>query len=176
MQSIQSINADNYSYNSFGFSLQTSSGDVIDLSMYDERSASISHEQTDNTQSTMLSLSHAYGYSFHYEGDGIDENDQKEIDAAMKLVQPQIDAYLSNVQKSSETVTLASTVNTAYDINQTLPEAKDQNMQNYTNNSLLKLIDQMMEQADKQNATVLDGAQKLFESVLKQQKGFELYM
>ncbi|NCB55499.1 MAG: diacylglycerol kinase, partial [Epsilonproteobacteria bacterium] len=102
MQS-QSINTTNYSYNSLGFSLQTSSGDVIDLNMYDERSASISHEQSGGMQNTMLSLSHAYGYNFHYEGDGIDENDQKEIDAAMKLIQPQIDEYLSNVQQSSET-------------------------------------------------------------------------
>ncbi|WP_060825965.1 hypothetical protein [Sulfurospirillum cavolei] len=175
MQS-QSINTNNYSYNSLGFSLQTSSGDVIDLNMYDERSASISHEQSGGTQNTMLSLSHAYGYNFHYEGDGIDENDQKEIDAAMKLIQPQIDEYLSNVQQSSETVTLASAINTAYEVNQTLPSAKDQNTQNYTNNSLLKMIDQMMEQADKQNEKVLEGAQKLFESVLKQQKGFELYV
>ncbi|MCD8544663.1 MAG: hypothetical protein LRY52_07340 [Sulfurospirillum cavolei] len=175
MQS-QSINTTNYSYNSLGFSLQTSSGDVIDLNMYDERSASISHEQSGGTQNTMLSLSHAYGYSFHYEGDGIDENDQKEIDAAMQLIQPQIDEYLSNVQKSSETVTLASAINTAYEVNQTLPSAKDQNTQNYTNNSLLKMIDHMMEQADKQNEKVLEGAQKLFESVLKQQKGFELYV
>jgi len=38
------------------------------------------------------------------------------------------------------------------------------------------MIDQMMEQADKQNEKVLEGAQKLFESVLKQQKGFELYV
>ena len=175
MQS-QSINTNNYSYNSLGFSLQTSSGDVIDLNMYDERSASISHEQSGGTQNTMLSLSHPYGYNFHYEGDGIDENDQKEIDAAMQLIQPQIDEYLSNVQKSSETVTLASAINTAYEVNQTLPNAKDQNTQNYTNNSLLKMIDHMMEQADKQNEKVLEGAQKLFESVLKQQRGFELYV
>ena len=73
----QISSANNLNYNSFGFSLQTSSGDTIDLSMYDSRSASISQEQSGNTQSTTLSLSHAYGYSFHFDGNGIDENDQK---------------------------------------------------------------------------------------------------
>ena len=46
----------------------------------------------------------------------------------------------------------------------------------FGNISIPKMIDQMMEQADKQNEKVLEGAQKLFESVLKQQKGFELYV
>ena len=62
---MQSVSANNYSSNAFGFSLQTSSGDTIDLSMYDQRSAEISQETNGSTQTTTLSLSHAYGYSFH---------------------------------------------------------------------------------------------------------------
>lgn len=173
---MQSISANNYNYNSFGFSLQTSSGDTIDLSMYDARYAEMSQEKSNTSQSTTLTLAHAYGYSFHYEGNGIDQNDQKEIDAAMKLIQPQLDEYLKNVQESAQNTNLASLTNTAYDVNQKLPVAKNKNTQNFMNDSLLKMIDKIMQKAENQNEKTLQEAQKLFDSILKQQKGFELYM
>ena len=173
---MQSINASNYSYNSLDFSLQTSSGDTIDLSMYDERSLDISQEQSGTTSSTSLTLSHAYGYSFHYKGNGIDENDQKEIDAAMKLIQPMMDEYLKNVEASGSSTSQANTTNTAYDINSKLPTIEDLNTQNYANDSILKSLDKILEKAQKQNEQLLQEAQKLFDSILKQQKGFELYM
>ncbi|MBP1679926.1 MAG: hypothetical protein H6Q35_265 [Proteobacteria bacterium] len=173
---MQSIGANNYSYNSLGFSLQTSSGDVIDLSMYDERYAEISQENNGTTQTTTMTLSHAYGYNFHYEGDGIDANDQKEIDAAMKLIQPMMDEYLKNVEESGSSATQAKTTNTAYDINAKLPTIEDLNTQNYANNSILKSLDKILEKAENQNEKMLKEAQKLFDSILKQQKGFELYI
>ena len=72
---MQTTSANNGNYNSFGFSMQTSSGDTINLSMYDARYAEVSQENTDTTQSTTYSLAHAYGYSFHYDGNGIDANE-----------------------------------------------------------------------------------------------------
>lgn len=173
---MQSINANNYSYNSLDFSLKTSSGDVIDLSMYDERSTEFSQEKSGNTLSTTMSLSHAYGYSFHYEGNGIDANDQKEIDAAMKEIQPMMDEYLKNIEKSGTSATQAKTTNTAYEINAKLPKTDDLNTQNYMNDSILKSLDKMLAKAEKQNEKLLQEAQKLFDSILKQQKGFELYL
>ena len=173
---MQSVSANNYSSNAFGFSLQTSSGDTIDLSMYDQRSAEISQETNGSTQTTTLSLSHAYGYSFHYQGDGIDANDQKEIDAAMKQIQPMMDEYLKNVQESDGSTTQAKTTNTAYDINALLPKAQDLNTQNYTNDALLKSLDKILEKARNQQEKMVQEAQKLFDSILKQQKGFNLYM
>ena len=163
------------SYNSFGFSLQTSSGDVINMSMYDARYSELSQEKTGNSQTTTLTLAHAYGYNFHYEGNGIDANDQKEIDAAMKTIQPMMDEYLKSVQESANNST-ASLTNTAYNINNALPSAKNQNTQNYTNDSLLKTIDAILKKAENQKQETLEKAQKLFDSVLKQQKGFELYI
>ncbi|KFL35331.1 MULTISPECIES: hypothetical protein [unclassified Sulfurospirillum] len=173
---METIGANNYNYNSFGFSLQTSSGDVIDLSMYDARYAEISQESDGNTQSTTLTLAHAYGYSFHYEGNGIDANDQKEIDAAMEAVQPMMDKYLKSVQESANNTNLASLTNTAYEINAALPQTSDANTQNLINDSLLKSLDNLLAKVENQNTTMLQETQKLFESILKQQKGFELYM
>ena len=173
---MQTTSANNGNYNSFGFSMQSSSGDTINLSMYDARYAEVSQENTDTTQSTTYSLAHAYGYSFHYDGNGIDANDQKEIDAAMKTVQPMIDEYLKNVQESESNTNLASLTNTAYSINSALPTATNTNTQNFINDSLLKSMDKIMTQMENQNEKTLQEAQKLFQSVLGQQSGFNLYM
>lgn len=173
---MQSISANNYSSNAFGFSLQTSSGDVIDLSMYDNRSAELSQASDGTTQTTTLTLSHAYGYNFHYKGNGIDANDQKEIDAAMKQIQPMMDAYMKSVQESDGVTSQATTTNTAYDINAKLPTIKDLNTQNYANDSMLKSLESILNQTHKHNEKMLQEAQKLFDHILKQQKGFELYM
>jgi len=113
------IGASSASNNAFGFSLQTSSGDVINLSMYDTRTTDISQETNGNTRTTTLSLSHAYGYNFQYQGDGIDANDQKEIDEAMKAIQPMMDKYLQSVKESA--TNQAQITNSAFDISSKLP-------------------------------------------------------
>lgn len=171
---MQNISASTYNYDSFGFSLQTSSGDTINLSMYNERSSEFSQTTNSNARATTLSLSHAYGYSFSYEGNGIDEKDQKEIDEAMKLIQPMMDEYLKSVEQANSNT--AKLTNTAYDINALLPKSENLDTQNYANDSLLKSLDKILEQAHNQNEKMLQEAQKLFETILKQQKGFELYM
>ncbi|NCD12039.1 MAG: diacylglycerol kinase [Epsilonproteobacteria bacterium] len=171
---MQTISASTYNANRFGFSLQTSSGDTIDLSMYNERSMEFSQTTNGNSRATTLSLSHAYGYSFSYEGNGIDANDQKEIDEAMKVIQPMMDEYLKSVEQSNTNA--AKLTNTAYDINALLPKSENLDTQNYANDSLLKSLDKILEQAQNQNEKMLQEAQKLFDTILKQQKGFELYM
>jgi hypothetical protein len=112
---MNSINASSYSYNDFNFSMQTSSGDTINLKMYDEQSTDFSHQNDANASTTTLSLSHAYGYNFKYEGNGIDAQDKQEIAEAMKLIQPMLEDYLKNVADSEPKN--ADIINQAFDIN-----------------------------------------------------------
>lgn len=171
---MNSINASSYSYNDFNFSMQTSSGDTINLKMYDEKSTDFSHQEDDNSSQTTLSLSHSYGYSFKYEGNGIDENDQKEIDQAMKLIQPMLDEYFKNVNETAPKN--ADVINKAFDINTYLPKPQENNTKNYLNDALLKTIDKTLEKEQNQNEKMLEAAQKLFDALLKQSERFELYM
>ncbi len=171
---MNSINASSYSYNDFNFSMQTSSGDTINLKMYDEQASDFSHQQDANSSSTTLSLSHAYGYSFKYEGNGIDENDQKEIDQAMKLIQPMLDEYFKNVNETAPKN--ADIINQAFDINAYLPKPQESNTKSYLNDKLLKTIDKTLEKEQNQNEKILEAAQKLFDALLKQSERFELYM
>jgi len=171
---MNSINASSYSYNDFNFSMQTSSGDTINLKMYDEKASDFSHQQDANSSSTTLSLSHAYGYSFKYEGNGIDAQDKQEIAEAMKLIQPMLEDYLKNVADSEPKN--ADIINKAFDINTYLPKPKDVNTKNYLNDSTLKTLDTILEKTENQNEKILKQAQKLFDALLKQSERFELYM
>ncbi len=168
------MSVSNYAYNDFSVSLQTSSGDTINLQMYDEKAVDFSHSADKTSSTTTFSLSHAYGYSFEYSGDGIDDNDKQEIQAAMKLVQPMLDEYLSNIEQNAPSS--AEITNTAFDINTYLPATKDSNTQSYLNDNLLKTMDESLSTLKQQNEKILQNAQKLFDALLKQRKSFELYM
>jgi|LGOV01.1.fsa_nt_gb hypothetical protein len=173
---MQSIQANAYNYNDFNFSMNTSSGDKIDLKMYDEKSSEMSYKKDGNSTEMMLSLTHSYGYSFHYEGNGIDAQDQKEIDEAMKTIKPMLEKYMENVKESEENFSMAEITNKAFDINQYLPKTEDLNTKNYLSDKTLKTLDKILEKAENQNEKMLKHAQKLFDSLLKQMDRFELYM
>lgn len=170
---MQSINASSYSYNDFNFSMQTSSGDKIDFKLYDEKSSALSFEQNKDTTTTMLSLSHSYGYNFSYEGNGIDENDKKEIAKAMEIIKPMLEEYFDNIKEPTSN---SDVTNKAFDINSYLPKTEDLDTKNYLNDQTLKTIDKVLEKAQNQNKKILKVAQKLFDALMKQNERFEFYM
>ena len=173
---MQNISSNNYNYNDFNFSMQTSSGDKIDLQLYDEKSSEVSYKQEGNSTNLMLSLTHSYGYNFKYEGNGIDAQDQKEIDRAMKTIKPMLEKYMENVKQSEKDFSMSDITNKAFDINSYLPKTKDLNTKNFLSDKTLKTIDKILEKAENQNERVLKHAQKLFDSLLKQMDKFELYI
>jgi hypothetical protein len=172
---MQNIAASSYAMNTFDFSMKTSSGDTLSLNMYDQKSSNISYEKTASSQSMTLSLEHAYGYKFHYEGDGIDEQDKQEIAKAMQKIQPLLEKYFENIKENGISSD-ASASNTAYDINSLLPKMPNANTQNYLNDQTMSSIDKILQKAQDQNEQMLKSAQKLFDSLLKQNSSFELYM
>ena len=173
---MQSISANTYNYNDFNFSMNTSSGDKIDLKMYDEKSSEVSYKKDEDSTSMMLSLTHSYGYSFHYEGNGIDAQDQKEIDAAMKTIKPMLEKYMENVKDSEENFSMSEITNKAFDINQYLPKTENLDTKNYLSDKTLKTLDKILEKAENQNERMLKHTQKLFDSLIKQMDRFELYI
>ena len=172
---MQSISENSYNYNDFNFSIQTSSGDTIDLKLYDKKSSEMSYEKNGDSAEMMLSLTHSYGYSFEYQGDGIDAQDKKEIDEAMKTIKPMLEQYMQNVKESKDDFSMSEITNKAFDINQYLPKTEDLNTKNYLSDKTLKKIDKILEKAENQNEKLLKHAQKLFDSLQKQMDRFELY-
>ena len=173
---MQSINSSNYNYNSFDFSMQTSSGDKIDLKLFDEKSSELSYKQDDNSTSMMLILRHSYGYEFHYEGNGIDAQDKKEIAKALEKIEPMLEKYLENVEQSKDSISPSNIINSAFDMKQILPKPNDLDTKNYLSDKLLDSFDKVLQNIQEQNDKILEEAKKLFDSLVKQMDRFELYI
>ena len=155
----------------FNFSMQTSSGDKISLSSHATKESSLSQMKDDALTTTAISLRESYGYSFSYEGNGIDAQDKKEIDAALKRIKPLLDFMNpdANFQKTNKNIT-----NKAMDINALLPKSEDSNMTNYMKDSLVTMMDEMMK-AFKANDETLALAKNVFDQLDQQMKGLNLY-
>jgi len=160
-------------YNSLDFTIKTRSGDTLSLNMYDNKSMHYSASKEGNVQTRELTLSHAYGYKFSYEGNGIDAQDQKEIAQALEALQPRIQEYLKNVEQSG-IPTPRDILNSAFDFRQELPTPKDANHKNAIAQGLLETFDKTLGSMGAQQKA-LETAQTLFEKMLDQLESFSLY-
>lgn len=160
-------------YNALDFTIKTTSGDKISLNMYDKKSVKYQEYQENGSSTKEWTLSHAYGYRFSYEGNGIDANDKREISEALKALQPQIDAYLTNVQ-DSEIPSSREVLNNAFSMRQSLPTPRDENHKNAIASNLLELFDKSLSML-KPNQMTLESAKTLFEKILEQLDSFSLY-
>lgn len=163
----------NASLNNLDFSFKTSSGDEINLSMYDNKSLSYKNTTTKNFNSTELTLSHQYGYNFEFKSNGITAQDMKEIKKAIEELTPKIDDFMKNVQKnepfSDQTIT-----NLANSIKKELPDYQNENEKNLISNNLLDLFDNLLEK-NKADMNLLQTSKKLFDEIQKQLDSFSLY-
>lgn len=142
---IGSNSAGVYAHQDIALQIKTSSGDLIDLSMYKEASAAYS-ESSDGTSYTKTSeLSFSQGYKFHYEGNGISEQDQKEIDEALKKFKPEIEKFMAksggdeSVKNTSKPEDWLASLGSGI-----MPTPKDDNMKNAQKSQMAKAFDEMM--------------------------------
>lgn len=120
-----------------------------------------------------LTLSHAYGYKFSYEGNGIDAKDQEEIAKALETLQPRIEEYLKNVEQSG-IPSPRDILNRAFDFRQELPTPKNENHKNAISQALLETFDKSLGTIGAQEKA-LETAKNLFEKMLEQLESFSLY-
>ncbi len=164
-------NYNQQSSSTFDFKMQTSSGDKIDLSTYKKSELEVDQYQDENLQTTSILLRETYGYSFSYVGNGIDKQDQKEIDEALEKIKPLLDFLKPNSEFQATDKNISDK---AMDINALLPNAKDDNHQNFIQDSLLEMMDNMIEafeDADK----MITLARDVFDALDQQMKGLSIY-
>lgn len=162
------------SYNNLDFSFKTSSGDNISLSMYDNKEVSYESTQNANSSTQTYSLTHAYGYKFEYEGNGIDAKDKEEIAEAMKKLQPKIDDFMKNIQQG-EIPTPQSILNTSREVADEIPKADTSAKKLTIEGNLLKLFDDNLEKYAP-NEQVLQSSKTLFDRIREQLESFSMYM
>jgi len=163
---------DRYGMNSasFEFSFTTSSGDKIDLKMFDSISASSEYKRTNGTESQSLTLQHQYGYEFHYEGNGLDKNDLKEIKEAMEKIKPLYEKFLK--QKDANEKVMA---NVSHHIKSLLPQAKDENHANAIKSATVNTFDSVLKTI-KASLEELDKTKKLFDKLFDDSKKLDIFV
>jgi hypothetical protein len=168
------LNTLNASYNQFGFELTTSSGDKIALSMYDNQTIETALQKGEGSQKIAMSLRHEYGYSFKYEGDGIDARDQKEIEEAMKLIRPMFQKFLESVQKSDEMPGIDEVSNITQLLKGELPQPKDDNTLNYLKDRTVDEMDDILSLFE-ESQKILESAKVFFDKLFDASQLFEMY-
>lgn len=161
------------SLNNFDFKFKTSSGDEINLSMYDNKSLEYKKQSDKNTQTSELTLSHQYGYKFEFKSNGLSQQDKLEIAKALEDITPKIDEFIKQTNKNAPFSNDAIT-NLANSIKKDLPQIKNENQKNAISSSVLDLFDNLLKQ-NKANEKTLQSSKNLFDEILKQLQSFSIY-
>ena len=157
------------------FSMKTSSGDEISFSMYDNKSLEFSSQKNGTSSQKSLTLTHEYGYEFAYKGNGIDEQDMKEIEEAMKQIRPQVDEFMKNVKEGDKIAGSSQSISDLSNkIKQMLPDAKDLDHKNFINDNMLKMFDELLAKNDA-NKNLLNATKRLFDTLLDENNKLSYY-
>lgn len=179
-----SYSLDAYRAHDLNISMRTSSGDVIEMDFANHQSASMSHQQNANGSQTSMSFSSMQSFQFSVDSNGIDAQDQKEIDAFMKIAQPFIDDFLKELEEAAPKSPVSKL---AHDIAGIFEPTKErsENANNNIKTNIVEMFDNAMkklEQPEKINTQemiekIFKETQKLLEKTLKEFENFnkELY-
>ena len=168
-----------YMAHDLNISMQTSSGDKIEMDFANHNSSSISHQETQNGSKTSMSFSSMQSFTFKVDSNGIDAQDQKEIDAFMKIAQPFIDDFLKeleDVAPKSPVSQLAHQIAGIFEPNRD----RSENSKNHIKTNIVEMFDNAMkklEVPERDNTQdMLDkmfkDAQKLLEKTLQEFENF----
>jgi len=170
-----SYSVDTYRAHDLNIAMKTSSGDVIKMDFANHQSSSMSHKQNTNSSQTSMSFSSMQSFQFSIDSNGIDAQDQKEIDAFMKIAQPYIDDFL----KEFEDVAPASPVSKiAHKIAGIFEPSRErsEDLKNNIKTNIVKMFDTAMKKIEEpirlNTQEMIDKifkeAQKLLEKTLKE--------
>ena len=160
------FSVDRYGLNSsnFEFSFTTSSGDKINLKLSDSIEVSSSFKKGKSSISQEFTLKHTYGYEFSYKGNGLDENDLKEIKEAFKKVKPLLEKFLKTKEENEKVLN-----NVAHHIKSLLPTPKDNNHLNAIKKEGVDSFDKVLKSI-KASLKELEIAKKIFDKLFDNQK------
>ena len=136
-----------YRSHDLNIAMKTSSGDVIKMDFANEQSASISHSQNKNSSQTSMSFSSMQSFHFSVKDNGIDAQDQKEIDEFMKTAQPFIDNFLKELQEDAPSTPVTKL---AHDIASLFKPSRERN-ENELNNvktNIVKMFDKAINELE----------------------------
>ena len=158
---------DSYRAHDLNIRMRTSSGDTIEMDFANHQSSSMSYEKNDNSTTSSMSFSSMQSFNFKIESNGIDAQDQKEIDAFMEIAQPFIDDFLQeleDVAPKSPVSQLAHNIAAIFDPNR----ERDENSKNIIKTNIVEMFDRSIEKLElPEELSSEDMLQKIFEETQK---------
>jgi len=166
---------DSYRAHDLNIAMRTSSGDTIEMDFSNHQSASLRHQEGENGSKTSMSFSSMQSFQFNVESNGIDAQDQKEIDAFMKIAQPFIDDFLKELKDAAPKSPVSQLAHKIASIFEPSKE-RNENSKNHVKTNIVEMFDNSMkklevpEKLDTVNAIdkIFEDAKKLLEKTLKE--------
>jgi len=163
-----SYGLDTYRAHDLNIVMKTSSGDVVKMDFANEQSSALRHSQNENSSQTSMHFSSMQSFNFSIKSNGIDAQDQKEIDEYMKTAQPFIDDFLQELDQDAPHSPLTQLARTIAGIFHPSKE-RDENSINGVKTNIVKMFDHSLEKFKPTTATkIFDEMQKLLEKTLQE--------
>ncbi|WP_151900882.1 hypothetical protein [Sulfurimonas hydrogeniphila] len=167
--------ANSYYRHDLNITMKTSSGDVITMDFANEKSASANYETDGSSRKTSMSFSSMSSFKFSIDTNGIDAQDQKEIEAFMKTAQPYIDKFIQELSEDapkSPVTKLAKKIAALFQPNENNSEARN----NTIKTNIVEMFDRSLQKVQ-EPFNIFKETQKLLEKTLKEFDTFnkELY-
>ena len=174
-----SYGLDTYRAHDLNVAMKTSSGDLIEMNFSNHQSASLRHQENENGSKSSMSFSSMQSFEFNVESNGIDAQDQKEIDAFMKKAQPFIDNFLKELRDAAPKSPVSQLAHKIASIFEPSKE-RDENSKNHVKTNIVEMFDNSMKKLvmpEKKDSTVsiekiFEEAKKLLEKTLKEFEEF----
>jgi len=165
----------NYYSHDLSIAMQTSSGDRITMDFANHKSSSLSYSKDSKGESASMQFSSMQSFQFLIESNGIDAQDQKEIDAFMKKAKPFIDKFLKELNEDAPgtpVTQIAKQIAAAFEPNAQNSQEKDKHIKT----NIVKAFDEAFKQLPppkedintKSLEEIFKDAQKLLEKTLKE--------
>jgi hypothetical protein len=168
-----SYGLDTYRAHDLNIAMRTSSGDEINFDFSNHNSASLRQKEDSNGSSTSMKFSSEQSFEFSVKTNGIDAQDQKEIDEFMKIAQPYIDDFLKELSEDAPktpVTELAHKVAAIFNPN----KDRDENNTNNVKTNIVEMFDRSLNKLDTEELMqkVYEDAKKLLEKTLKEFEEF----
>jgi len=170
----------NYYAHDLNISMKTSSGDLITMDFSNEKSSSLSYAKDAKSESASMSFSSMQSFQFSIDSNGIDAQDQKEIDAFMKKAKPYIDKFLKELNEdapNTPVTKLAQKIASAFEPSHENSENKNNviktNIVKTFDNSLKEFKIPKQQSAENSIQKLFEEAKKLLEKTLKEFDNFD---
>lgn len=164
-----SYGLETYRAHDLNISMRTSSGDEITMDFSNQKSTSINYLENEKGSSSSMKFSSMQSFSFSMKTNGIDAQDQKEIDEFMKVAQPYIDSFLQELNEDAPKTPVTQLANKI--ASTFLPsKERDENETNNIKTNIVKMFDRSIDKLDTQELVekVYEDAKKLLEKTLKE--------